>query len=125
MYALCLMVFTHAEKMSSVKIPLLNCAAESNQLSIKSCWWTLQQYIHTHGMHLCANRCEFQFQFVSCTSSVLKRKAERRLQHAVFNYMKVCVFVQVSGFATLWLKVFFTKGSLQGHPESVNVCMCV
>ena len=36
-----------------------------------------------------------------------------------------CVFVQVGGFAALWLRVFLTKGSLQGHPECVNMCECV
>ena len=35
------------------------------------------------------------------------------------------MFVQLSGFARLWLRVFLTKGSLQGHPECANVCVSV
>lgn len=76
---------------------------------------------HTiHNRQLWTNRCEFQFQFVSHTSSSLKREADRRLQRATFNAEHV--FLQVGGYATSRLSVF-DKGGVSRDTLSVFVFM--
>lgn len=101
-------------------------------MRIQFWWWTVEKCTFTLGLFILGSyglTWKFQFQFVSCTSSVLKREAKRRLQCAAFNCAKVWLCVCASWrFCSFVVKSVFDKGESPGTPwvcEYVWVCVCV
>lgn len=63
----------------------MNCTADNSTL-----YKDLVLLVNSRVMHIHTRVMrKFQFQFMSCTSSVLKKEAKRRLQCAALNCAKV------------------------------------